>query len=312
VTKRNPALVPLAAVLLSVSIGCGDSRQPVQPGPTGAPAGAPPAPFPSPAPSAPPAVWVGAGDIATCAPNGPADTARLLDGVAGTVFTAGDNAYPNGSLTDYQTCYEPTWGRHRNRTRPAPGNHEYQTPGAHGYFDYFGGSAGPPGLGYYCYTLGAWHIVSLNSNLPSDERSAQYAWLRADLSSHPSRCSAAYWHHPVITEGPNGDNRHMAAVWRLLHEAGTEVVVAAHDHNYQRFVPLDAGFRVDPAAGMRQFIVGTGGARPYEFPTFTGHVEARSQAWGVIRFTLRTEGYDWEFIAVPGQPFSDRGSDRCH
>src|SRR5687767_13200948 len=142
-------------------------------------------------------VLVGAGDIAVCGSAGTEQTANMLDSIQGTVFTAGDNAYFQGSANDFRNCYEPTWGRHKARTRPSPGNHEYESPGAAPYFTYFGPNAGPPGLGYYSFEAGAWHVVSLNSNVPAGQGSAQYEWLNEDLTVRNARCVAAIWHHPL-------------------------------------------------------------------------------------------------------------------
>jgi hypothetical protein len=256
------------------------------------------------------ATLVGAGDIGVCGRSEPEATARLLDGIPGTVFTTGDNPYPSGTEQQFRDCYEPTWGRHRRRTRPAPGNHDYESPGASPYFAYFGANAGPPGLGYYSYRLGEWDVYSLNSNIVADERSAQYAWLQQELQQHASRCSLAYWHHPVVSEGPNGDAGHMRAIWKLLHDHGADLVVAGHDHNYQRFVPLDGDLRRSPATGMRQFVVGTGGASHYSFAA-TGATVVRGAAWGVLKLTLAPDKYDWEFVAVPGQGFHDAGTAQC-
>ena len=153
-------------------------------------------------------VLVGAGDIAACDSNGDEATAELLDDIAGTVFTAGDNAYEFGTPVEFQNCYDPTWGRHKERTRPAAGNHDFATPGAAGYFAYFGAAAGPPGLGYYSYDHAGWHIVVLESNrqvLLDD--AVQQSWLRQDLAANPARCTVAYWHHPRFSSGSISSNR---------------------------------------------------------------------------------------------------------
>ena len=165
-------------------------------------------------------VLVGAGDIADCGSGGPAEsvaeaTATLLDSIDGTVFTAGDNAYNAGTEAEFRDCYDHTWGRHKARTRPTAGNHEYLTPGAAPYYAYFGASAGPAGLGYYSYDLGAWHIVALNSNIDAGAASAQARWLAADLATHRTLCTLAYWHHPVFSSGDHGNDPHMQEVWRI-------------------------------------------------------------------------------------------------
>ncbi len=312
-------LVPVLLLSAAAYAACSDSRTPVAPSsrsdPPAPPVATPPAPAPGPAPTSPaPAVatLVGAGDIGACGRTGPEETARLLDGIPGIVFTTGDNAYPSGTDQQFRDCYEPTWGRHKQRTRPSPGNHDYETPGAGGYFNYFGMNAGPPGLGYYAYRLGEWEVFSLNSNVPTDERSPQFAWLRAELAQRPARCSLAYWHHPVMSEGPNGDARHMRAVWSLLHAHGVDVVLAGHDHNYQRHAPLDADLRRDPVRGIRQFIVGTGGASLYSFPGGGRNTEVRGAAWGVLKLTLSPDAYEWEFVPVAGETFRDAGRQSCH
>jgi hypothetical protein len=255
---------------------------------------------------------IGAGDIAVCGSRATTETANLLDAIQGTVFTTGDNVYPSGTEQAYRDCYEPTWGRHRSRTRPSPGNHEYEVPGAAGYFAYFGSRAGPAGLGYYSYSLGAWQIFSLNSNVPTDESSPQYQWLSAELSTAASPCTLAYWHHPVLSDGPNGDSRHMRALWRLLYDRGVDVVLAGHDHGYQRFAPLDADLRRDVQRGIRQFIIGTGGAPLYGFPAAGAHTEARGASFGLLKLTLHHNRYEWDFLAVPGEAFRDSGQAACH
>jgi hypothetical protein len=258
-----------------------------------------------------PEIFVGAGDIGLCHSDGnPEATARLLDRVAGTVFTLGDNAQVLGTTEEFRDCYGPTWGRHRGRTRPAPGNHDYETPGAVPYFDYFGPHAGPAGVGYYSFDLGAWHVVSLNSNIPVSAGSAQGAWLHADLAASRAPCTLAYWHHPLFSSGSHGNQARMRDFWELLHEAGADIVLSGHDHLYERFAPQDANGVPDTTRGIRQFVVGTGGANLYEFRTIQPNSEMRLRALGVLKLTLAARGYDWEFISVSGP--GDFGSDTCH
>ena len=277
---------------------------PVDPAP---PPGVPPPPPPVPGL---PQVFVGAGDIAQCDNNSQA-TARLLDTIGGTVFTLGDNAYAHGSRENFSDCYEPTWGRHKGRTRPAPGNHEYETPGAGPYFEYFGPNAGPAGLGYYSFDVGSWHAISLNSNVSTGSTSTQAAWLRAELANHPpSRCTVAYWHHPLFSSGPNGDQAHMRDIWRILYEAGVDLVLSGHDHLYERFAPQDPDGRPDPARGIRQITAGTGGAALYPSGAPRPNSEVRISAFGVLKLTLASSGYDWEFVPVSGA--RDAGVGTCH
>ncbi|MGH9257403.1 MAG: metallophosphoesterase family protein [Vicinamibacterales bacterium] len=256
---------------------------------------------------------VGAGDIGWCGLEGAALTAALLDRIPGTVFTVGDNAYPDGSSRDFAACYEPWWGRHKARTRPTVGNHEYNTSGAADYFAYFGFNAGPPGLGYYAYQLGSWHILALNSEISAFPGSPQFEWLRRELAATPTLCALAYFHTPVFSSGVNGGNPHMQAIWTVLYAAGADVIVTGHNHSYERFAPQDPDGRPDPARGIRQFVVGTGGAALTAFPSVRPNSEIRNgTTWGVLKLTLHADRYEWEFVPVAGQTFSDFGSGSCH
>ena len=257
--------------------------------------------------------FVGAGDIAKCdIIGGAVGTARLLDTIPGTVFTVGDNAYPNGSAKDFADCYEPTWGRHKARTRPAPGNHDYHTRNAQPYFDYFGENAGPPGLGYYSYDLGAWHIIALNNVIDSDKRSPQYKWLEEDLKAHPVECTLAYWHIPIFSSGTHGNDWKMREVWRLLYQHRADIVLNGHDHNYERFALQDDNGKADPAGGIREFIIGTGGGGVYR----PKGKQPNSEVWdntsyGVLKLTLSQGSYAWEFVPIPGMKFRDSGTGTC-
>jgi len=274
-------------------------------------------PSPSPSPTVSPApgdpVLVGAGDIADSGSRDSA-TANLLDGIAGTVFTAGDNVYPNGTASDFANFYEPTWGRHKARTRPAPGNHDYNTSGATGYYNYFGASAGPSGRGYYSYDLGNWHIVSLNSEVSTSSTSAQVQWLRADLAASTKPCTFAYWHKPRFTSGSNhAPNTAVGPMVQALYDFNAEVIVAGHNHQYERFAPMNPSGGLDTARGIRHFVAGMGGAGAYSFGTIQPNSQARnSGAAGVLKFTLHANGYSWQFVPVAGQTYSDSGSGSCH
>jgi len=259
-------------------------------------------------------VLVGAGDIAECGSDGDEATAAILDGIGGTVYTTGDNAYSDGSAADFANCYAPSWGRHRARTRPSPGNHDYHTADAAGYYGYFGAAAGPAGLGYYSYDVGAWHVVSLNSNIDMDAGSPQEQWLRADLAATSRRCTLAYWHHPRFSSGSNhGSSTRSHDVWVALYEHGAEIVLAGHEHLYERFGPQTPDGSADPARGIREFIVGTGGAGHYPFGQPLANSEARSTGThGVLKLTLFDEGYEWEFVPEAGKTFSDAGTGTCH
>jgi acid phosphatase type 7 len=256
-------------------------------------------------------VFVGAGDIARCDLIGGARaTAALLDSIPGTVFTLGDNAYEKGTAAEFQECYEPTWGRHKGRTRPTTGNHDYLTDRARPYFKYFGDAAGPDERGYYSFDLGAWHIISLNSSVPGALR-AQTRWLREDLASHPSDCLLAYWHEPVYSSGPHTPEKSMQETWSILYKAGADIVMNGHDHLYERFAPQDDRGKAD-AGGIRQFIVGTGGGGVYTFGRISPNSEVRDNStYGVLKLTLSPGHYAWEFIAMPGSTFKDAGTGTC-
>ena len=262
-----------------------------------------------------------AGDIARCAGGDPARsgaaaTADLI--VAGlnadpqaAVLMLGDATYPVGAPAEFTDCYAPTWGRFKDRTRPAPGNHEYATKGAAGYFGYFGAAAG---RGYYSFRLGQWRLFSLNSNLGPRQHAVQLAWLREELTRQSARCTLAYWHHPLYSSGMHGNSARMKDVWQVLYEAGAELVLAGHDHVYERFAPQDAEGRRDNARGIRQFVVGTGGAfaTPVMWPRPNSET-ADANRYGVLKLVLGADSYAWEFLGAAADGARlDRGAARCH
>jgi 3',5'-cyclic AMP phosphodiesterase CpdA len=257
-------------------------------------------------------VLLAAGDIARCGNElrGAMATGRLLDKLQGTILSLGDHAYTSGAASDFQNCYEPAWGRHKGRTRPTPGNHDYFTENGRHYFAYFGENAGPERRGYYSFEVGGWHIVSLNSNIDSTAQSQQVQWLRNDLKTHPSVCTLAYWHIPVFSSGDHGSNPKMRDVWEVLQQFGVDVALTGHDHDYERFAPLDARGRPDPN-GVRQFVVGTGGAGVYRFDRLLPQSEVRNnESYGILKLTLSATSYDWEFVPAVGA-FKDSGTANC-
>jgi calcineurin-like phosphoesterase family protein len=261
------------------------------------------------------AVFVGAGDIASCSVTGDEATAKLLDQISGTVFNLGDNAYNNGTLAEFNNCYEPTWGRHKSRTKPATGNHEYNTTGASGYFTYFGAAAGDPAKGYYSYDLGAWHIIVLNSNCPNvggcNAGSPQEQWLRQDLAAHPATCTLAYWHHPLF--GSGASSTRTKPLWQALYAYNADVVLNGHAHNYQRFAPQDPNGNLDLQRGIREFVVGTGGISHGTTTTLIANTEVfNGLTFGVLKLTLRGSDYSWQFVPEAGKTFTDSGTGTCH
>ena len=258
-------------------------------------------------------VLVGAGDIAGCTSSGDEATAKLIAATGGTVMAVGDLAYPNGSAGQFANCYAPSWGAFKSRTRPALGNHEYDSSAtAAPYFDYFGSSAGPQGKGWYSYTLGAWHVVVLNSNcseVSCGKGSVQEQWLRADLAAHPATCTLAYFHQPLFSS--SFTTSAVRPLWQALYDFGADVVVSGHAHNYERFAPQSPTGRADPK-GIRQFVVGTGGESHTSFNGVAPNSQVRnSSTFGVLKLTLHAASYDWKFEPVAGKSFTDSGTAPC-
>jgi chitodextrinase len=253
-----------------------------------------------------------AGDIAGDG-SGDGATATLLDSIRpAAVLTAGDNAYPDGTASDFSTYYHPTWGRFKSLTFPTPGNHDYLTSGAAGYFGYFGSRAGTAGKGWYSYDLGAWHLIALNSEVAHGATSEQVTWLKNDLAASGAKCVLAYWHKPRFSAGVYTDRSEFQPFWDALYAANAEVVVNGHDHNYQRYAPLTPAGARDDARGIREFVVGTGGRSHYALQTDARREAADSSSFGVLKLTLRSDGYAWQFVSEAGRTFTDSGSTACH
>lgn len=327
------ALRPLLGLglLLALASSCYDSDTPT--GTTAMPEA--PGPDPTADPDTDPApeaeadpVVVAVGDIvcgtrtsstAACEHPATASLVGTLDPTA--VLLLGDNQYEDGTLADFDSFYHPTWGAHKAITWPSAGNHEYQTPGAAGYYDYFNGvgaqtgRAGDRSKGYYSFDLGGWHLIALNSNCAAvggcGQGSPQEQWLRADLTANPRTCTLAYWHHPRFSSGVHGNASSMQAIWRALHDYRADLVLAGHDHDYERFAPQTANGTADPA-GIRSFVVGTGGKDLRSFGTVAANSELRGNtAFGVLKLTLRASSYAWEFVPIPGDALTDVGSAAC-
>ena len=255
---------------------------------------------------------VAAGDLASCNTRDDEATAALAGRLApDAILTLGDNAYPNGTRDDFHDCYSPSWGRFLVKTHPAPGNHDYHTPRAAAYFAYFGRRAPGP---YYSRNLGRWHVVSLNSEVDARAGSPQERWLRADLARDRHRCELLYWHRPRWSGGSHGSEEGMQALWRAAYRHGVELVLSGHDHNYQRFRPLDAAGRRDRRFGVRQIVAGTGGGgRHNPLKRVRNRVAADSRTYGVVVLLLHRRSYDLRFAPAADGTFRDgfRGA-RCH
>jgi acid phosphatase type 7 len=302
---RSATVIIVALLAILLAFGCAPQRPPGPP---------------------PGEVIVAAGDIASCSDTADEATTRLVGSIDGaTVLTLGDEAYPDGTAQDFEECYEPTWGQFKERTRPSPGNHEYETEGASAYFDYFGKMAGDPDEGYYSYDLGAWHIVALNSNCGEGEcgvgeircgfGSPEGRWLQEDLAANDEqKCTLAYFHHPLFTSGSYRPGiERVERLWEILYAAGVDVVLNGHDHNYQRFAPQDPNGKADPQRGIREFVVGTGGRSLNEISDPIANTEVyNDQTYGVLKLTRHPKKYEWEFVPVEGETFSDSGGARCH
>jgi acid phosphatase type 7 len=294
---RSATIIIVALLAILLAFGCAPQRPP------GPPSGK---------------VIVAVGDIASCSGTADEVTARLVSAIEGsTVLTLGDEAYPEGTPEEFDECYKPTWGRFEDRTKPVPGNHEYHTAEAKGYFGYFGKAAGEPGKGYYSYDLGQWHIVALNSNCEEvgcGASSPQVRWLKADLAKDAKSCTLAYFHYPLFSSGKYRPGiREVKPLWEALYAADADVVLNGHDHNYQRFGPQDPNGKADPQRGIREFVVGTGGRSHYPIlDPIANSEDYNDETYGVLRLTPRPEGYEWRFIPVEGETFTDSGSARCH
>lgn len=263
-------------------------------------------PLPSVEPGA--TVLLAVGDIGSCDAGYDERVATVAATLPGTIALLGDIAYPDGSSANFAECFDPAWGPMIDRLRPAPGNHEYETAGAAAYFSYFGAVAGTLGASWYSYELGAWHVVSLDSNceiVGCGPASPQMAWLEGDLATHPAECTLAYWHHPRWSSARHGDHDFMDPIWDVLAAAGADLVLAGHDHDYERFGPID---------GMRSFVVGTGGKSLYQEyrPRHAVSEQHASDSFGLLMLTLHDAGYDWRFVPAAGSSLTDAGSGDCH
>jgi PKD repeat protein len=309
-SRRRRTAVQTVAVILCIACA-DDERGAVPAGPRSALS----------APSLPAAVTLaGAGNVSICGATGATATAALLDSIPGTVFSLGDAAYPDGTAADYQSCYDPTWGRHKARTFPAPGNRDYDSSAtADGYFGYFGVQAGDTDKGYYSYDLGAWHVIVLNSNyhrVSTAAGSPQEQWLKADLAAHPAQCTVAMWHHPRFystTSTAFYPGTASEPFWDDLFAAGADLVLNGHMRDYERFA-LQRPDGTPDSAGIREIIVGTGGSGLDEPNTLiipNSEVQISGE-YGVLRLTLSAGSYTWQFVPAAGATVTDSGTTACH
>jgi len=312
-SSRRLAVQSIVSMLALGFVACTDTNDPLRPGvqalyttPTGL------------LTANPPQIFTGAGDISSCSNTGDEATAKLLDAIPeGTVYNLGDDAYNNGTTAEF-ACYNSTWGRHKSRTKPSAGNHEYNTSGATGYYAYFGAAAGDPSKGYYSYNLGAWHLIVLNSNIPRSVGSAQDTWLANDLAAHPNQCTLAYWHHPLYSStGGSGSGgvslTSMRPFWDRLYAAHADLVLNGHRHFYERLALMKPDGSADPTNGVREIIAGSGGiGGGSETNLFPLHQTGDGNTFGVLKLYLYDDSYAWKFIPVAGKTYTDSGSTACH
>ncbi|MFE0137990.1 metallophosphoesterase family protein [Streptomyces sp. NPDC059037] len=255
---------------------------------------------------------VAAGDLCGSACN---QTAKLVSKINPTaVITLGDNAYKKGTASEFREKYAPNWGKFRDKTYPTPGNHDYDTNDAEGYFDYFGSRAGTKGKGYYSYDLGDWHFVALNSEISAGSGSTQEKWLRADLKTNKKPCTAAYLHRPQFSTGDHGDDSKVKPLFTALYENKADLFLSGHDHHYERFAPSKPSGAKDTANGLRQLVVGTGGTtlRDDRNDSKATTEKVNMKTFGVAKLTLSSTGYEHEFVPVEGRTFTDKVSGKCH
>ena len=267
-------------------------------------------------------VMVGAGDIAGCSSGGDEITAKLVVGVleqypGASVFTLGDNVYPNGTSQEFSDCYNPSWGSFKARTRPVPGNHDYNTANAAGYYGYYGDKAGDPNKGYYSYNLGTWHVVVVNSNCAAiggcQTGSVQELWLRSDLKASQNQCQIVMWHHPRFSSGAvHGNADFMQDIWKAVTDNNVELVLNGHEHTYERFAPMNAAGAAD-SSGTTEILVGSGGISHYALGAKKPNsVVANSDTYGVLKLELLASSYNFKFLPEPGKPLTDSGTGNCH
>ncbi len=247
--------------------------------------------------------FVGAGDIAECGGTTDTATGNLVRSIPGEVFTLGDNVYPDGTAAQFSQCYDPAWGSFKARTHPSPGNHDYHTAGASGYFGYFGVQP------YYAFTLGDWRAYSLNAEISLTN---EVTWLKNDLAANPTACIVAYWHEPLFSSGQHGGDSSVKPLWDALYAAGAELILNGHDHDYERFAPQSPAGALDNTTGIREIVAGIGGAGERAFGGAKANSQVRiTNVFGVLALTLTATGYSGEFLGTDGN-VHDSFSGNCH
>ncbi len=289
----------------SVSVAAGPTATKVPPTPTQVP------PTSTPPASGGDPVVLATGDSRTGCTSGATATANLLSRYpSATLLLFNGDATDTGAYSEFTNCFDTTYGQYKAQLRPVPGNHEYDTSGGSGYYTYYGTQAHSPG--YYSFEVGTWHLVALNSEIDLSATSAQIAWLKNDLTAHPSPCTLTYWHEPRWSSGNHGDNTFVSALWQTLYDNNVDLVFNGHDHDYERFAPQNPSGVADTARGIREFVIGTAGAPPYAFATIRANSQVRmTGSYGVVQFTLHPSSYDWQWIGATGS-FADAGTTACH
>jgi hypothetical protein len=262
------------------------------------------------------------GDIAACDPSyihrdGQMLTEALMRTLDGPILGLGDYVYPDGTPAYFTSCFDPVWSSIKTRFIPAAGNHEYQYTNAGGYYSYFGAAAGDPTQGYYSFNLGSWHLIALNSNCSAvggcGVGSQQLSWLQADLGANTQKCILAYWHHPLYGSGLEGNTPEVLDFWQALYAAHATLVINGHNHDYERFGPMDPVGNPDPLSGITEIVSGTGGKDHSPLTKLQPNSRVFNDTdFGVLRLALHADSYEWQFLPVAGGTFTDGGSGKCN
>lgn len=228
------------------------------------------------------------------------------------VLALGDLVYRSGRAVEFSDCYNPVWGGLRDRTLPTPGNHEYKTPGAFGYYDYWQDRAGPDRRGYYATRADNWLILSLNSEVDAGPQSDQGRWLRQTLNTAPEDCVLAFYHKPAFSLQERGDREDAVLLFDQLQEAGATLVLNGHNHFYERTAPMGMYGETNYVNGTIAFTVGTGGKTSTAKPVLDTTAAAVFGSVGLLRLELSADRFRWWYHDATKDKIADTGEARCN